>query len=70
LKNVAFVASGDAGGVTYFKRTPECMSQYMTVGNTKVFVTTARGFGPEVSAKDGAVPKGSEVWLQSVITMK
>jgi type IV pilus assembly protein PilX len=70
LKNVAFSAAGDAGANTYFKRPPECMSQYLTVGNTKVFVTTARGFGPEVAAKDGTVPKGSEVWLQSVVTMK
>lgn len=70
LKTVAFTASGDGGGVTYFTRLPECMSQYLTVADTKVFVTTARGFGPEVGAKDGTVPKGSEVWLQSIVTMK
>ena len=71
LTAAQFKASGDAGAVTYFKRPPECMSQYLATGDTKVFVTTARGFGPEVSAtKDGNVPKGSEIWLQSVVTMK
>jgi type IV pilus assembly protein PilX len=70
LQIVAFAAAGDAGTVTYFHRPPECMSQYLTAGNSKVFVTTARGFGPEVGAKDGSVPKGTEVWLQSVVTMK
>lgn len=70
LTAAQFKASGDAGAVTYFKRPPECMSQYLATGDTKVFVTTARGFGPEVGAKDGNVPKGSEIWLQSVVTMK
>lgn len=71
LTAAQFKASGDAGANTYFKRPPECMSQYLAVGDTKVFVTTARGFGPEVDGlKDGNVPKGSEIWLQSVVTMK
>ena len=70
LKIVSFNASGDTGTATYFKRPPECMSQYMAVANTKLFVTTARGFGPEVAAKDGNAPVGTEVWLQSVVTMK
>lgn len=70
LKTVAFTAAGDAGAAVYFARQPECMSQYTTPANTKVFVTTARGFGPEVGAKDGNAPKGTEVWLQSVVTMK
>lgn len=70
LKLVDFTAAGDAGTATYFKRRPECMSQFMTVANNKVFVTTARGFGPEVAAKNGSVPVGTEVWLQSVVTMK
>lgn len=71
LKTVAFTAAGDGGASTYFLRQPECMSQYTTLANTKVFVTTARGFGPEVGAKvDGVAPQGTEVWLQSVITMK
>jgi type IV pilus assembly protein PilX len=72
---VAFVAAGDGvgGNGSYYQRSPECMSQYTAAGNTKVFVTTARGFGPEVQAapnpKDGTLPTGTEVWLQSVITM-
>jgi type IV pilus assembly protein PilX len=70
LKTAAFTASGDAGGKDYFTRKPECMSQYLTPADQKVFVTTARGFGPEVGVKDGKVPNGTEVWLQSVVTMK
>lgn len=76
LKTVAFAANGDAaaaGGaaaVTFFAHPPECMAQYVVVANTKLFVTTARGFGPEVGAKDGTAPKGTEVWLQSFVTMK
>lgn len=70
-----FAAAGDGvgGNGAYFQRPPECMSQYTSAGNTKVFVTTARGFGPEVAAapnpKNGTLPVGTEVWLQSVITM-
>lgn len=70
-----FAAAGDGvgGNGLYFQRPPECMSQYTSAGNTKVFVTTARGFGPEVPAapnpKNGTLPVGTEVWLQSVITM-
>jgi type IV pilus assembly protein PilX len=70
LKTVAVTSAGDAGTAIYFARSPECMAQYLTPADTKVFVTTARGFGPEVGAKDGSAPKGTEVWLQSVITMK
>lgn len=70
LKTVAFTSAGDAGAVVYFTRQPECMAQYLTPADTKVFVTTARGFGPEVGAKDGSAPRGTEVWLQSVVTMK
>ena len=70
LKTVAIASSGDAGTKLYFTRQPECMAQYLTPADTKVFVTTARGFGPEVGAKDGSAPQGTEVWLQSVITMK
>jgi type IV pilus assembly protein PilX len=70
LKTVAVASSGDAGTKLYFTRQPECMAQYLTPADTKVFVTTARGFGPEVGAKDGSAPRGTEVWLQSVITMK
>lgn len=70
LKTVAIASSGDAGTKLYFTRQPECMAQYLTPADTKVFVTTARGFGPEVGANDGSAPRGTEVWLQSVITMK
>lgn len=70
LKTVAVTSAGDAGTKVYFTRQPECMAQYLTPADTKVFVTTARGFGPEVGAKDGSAPRGTEVWLQSVITMK
>lgn len=70
LRVVPIAASGDAGANVYFTRAPECMSQLTTPANSKVFVTTARGFGPEVGAKDGSAPAGTEVWLQSVITMK
>jgi len=70
LKTVAVTSSGDVGTNVYFARQPECMAQYLTPADTKVFVTTARGFGPEVGAKDGSAPRGTEVWLQSVITMK
>lgn len=74
-KIVPFAAAGDGlgGNLSYFQRPPECMSQYTAAGNTKVVVTTARGFGPEVTAvvgaKNGTAPVGTEVWLQSVITM-
>lgn len=73
---VAFAAAGDGvgGHGLYFQRPPECMSQYSAAGNTNVVVTTARGFGPEVQAapnpKDGTLPIGTEVWLQSVINMQ
>lgn len=72
---VAFASAGDGTGgrVRYFQRPPECMSQYTAAGNNKVVVTTARGFGPEVQAapapKNGTLPVGTEVWLQSVLTM-
>lgn len=78
LKTVPIAAAGDTGGTVYFARAPECMSQYMSL-DKKVFVTTARGFGPDVSAKPSptpttpaaaSAPKGTEVWLQSVVTME
>jgi type IV pilus assembly protein PilX len=69
LKTVIFTSAGDAGAAVYFARQPECMAQYMSL-DKKVFVTTARGFGPEVGAKDGSTPKGTEVWLQSIVNMK
>lgn len=71
---VPIASAGDvAGGPLYARRPAECMSQYTSVASTKVFVTTARGFGPEVPAlvgpKDGTAPVGTEIWLQSVISM-
>lgn len=71
LTPAQFKASGDTATITYFQRMPQCMSQYLTTGDNKTFVTTARGFGPEViDTKDGTTPQGAEVWLQSVLTMK
>ncbi len=60
----------DATGNTY-KRLPECMAQYFQAANTRTVVITARGFGPEVAADTGArdIPKGAEVWLQSILTL-
>jgi type IV pilus assembly protein PilX len=72
---VPFASAGDGTGgrVRYFLRSPECIAQYTAAGNNKVFVTTARGFGPEVqmapNPKNGTLPVGTEVWLQSVVTM-
>jgi type IV pilus assembly protein PilX len=65
-----------AGVTATFSRPPECMVERQpllsggTVSYTASYVITARGFGPEVGVKDGNAPKGSEVWLQSVVTMK
>jgi type IV pilus assembly protein PilX len=63
-----------------FKRPPECMIERMSViqagatavSSTSSYVITARGFGPEVAAADGARsrPSGSEVWLQSHIELQ
>lgn len=67
------------GGTSTFKRTPECMVEHLTVANpsgppntTGTYVITARGFGPEVAEADStrSKPIGSEVWLQSTITLK
>jgi type IV pilus assembly protein PilX len=73
LKTVPVTAAGDVGRSLYFPRPSECMSQYVSPTGGKVFVTTARGFGPEVGAKkdnDKTPPKGTEVWLQSVVTLE
>jgi hypothetical protein len=48
------------------------MAQYLQAASTRTVVITARGFGPDVAADTGgarAVPRGSEVWLQSTLTM-
>lgn len=62
-----------------YQRPPECMVEPLPVllaGGTALdmkssFVVTARGFGPEVEAADASRsrPAGSEVWLQSNITI-
>ena len=58
-----------------FQRAPECMVERIpmvavtgAITETKNYVVTARGFGPEV-ADDTARgrPTGSEVWMQSTI---
>ena len=61
-----------------YSRAPECMAEHLAVMNaaktgmdyTSTYQITARGFGPEVAA-DAAKgrPNGSEVWLQSTITV-
>lgn len=66
--------------VITYKRAPECMVEPLpivptgtkVVSTTSFFVVTARGFGPEVAAVDGARshPVGSEVWLQSHIQIQ
>ena len=64
------LALSDAGNL--IKRPPECIAQYFDPLTTRTVVVTARGFGPEVAADDGGirpVPKGSEVWLQSILTL-
>jgi Tfp pilus assembly protein PilX len=56
-------------GVTY-QRLPECLVERLLPGE-EVFVVTARGFGPEVSAlgvdAGSRRPMGTEIWLQSHI---
>lgn len=72
LRTVPVKAAGDTGAAAYFSRPAECMSQYLNSGR-KVFVTTARGFGPDVAARkdqDTTPPKGTEIWLQSLITLQ
>lgn len=72
LRTVPVKAAGDTETAAYFARPAECMSQYLNSGH-KVFVTTSRGFGPEVAARkdtDKTPPKGTEIWLQSVVTLE
>ena len=55
-----------------YKRMPECMVQFQFYATpNRRAVITARGFGPEVPVADieRAAPKGSEVWLQSIIQL-
>ncbi|CAN5489316.1 hypothetical protein BH11PSE7_BH11PSE7_01670 [soil metagenome] len=69
---VPFADSQSTSSARYFKRAPECMAQYYLVGKKDTAIVTARGFGPDVAAVDSArsVPKGAEVWLQSVLTLQ
>ena len=66
---------------TTYKRPPECMVEPLSmpppdagavVGGATSFVITARGFGPEVVAANASRsrPVGSEVWMQSQITVQ
>jgi len=74
--NILDAALLNQANITYatYKRLPECMIE---VGEDKskddasIFKITARGFGPEVSAANNnrARPVGTEVWLQSTITI-
>lgn len=76
IANVTIVGTGalslsDSSGDLY-KRPPECMAQYLQATSTRTVVVTARGFGPEVASDNGAtrpVPQGSEVWLQSTLSL-
>lgn len=66
----AFADIAGAAPVKYFNRPPECIAQYQAPGDLQRVIVTARGFGPEVSAtRTNTAPVGTEVWLQSVITM-
>lgn len=75
---LSLVNQTEMTGKTY-QRPPECMVEPLPVllaGGTALdmkssFVVTARGFGPEVEAADASRsrPAGSEVWLQSNITI-
>jgi type IV pilus assembly protein PilX len=74
LNIVPLTAFGDVAGgpnpVAYFNRPPECIAQYVAVGDVQRVNITARGFGPEVPTdRTDTAPVGTEVWLQSVITM-
>lgn len=55
---------------TMLRRFPECMVEFKA-GTTNIVIITARGFGPEVAAVDQmrSAPVGSEVWLQSNLTL-
>lgn len=73
LTVVPLSSFGDTAGatpVTYFQRAPECMAQYIALADPTRVMVTARGFGPEVSStRTSTAPVGTEVWLQSVITL-
>lgn len=69
---IASFAQGDLGvGASIFRRMPECMTEYRDADKKQVIVT-ARGFGPEVRSVDSsrAAPRGTEIWLQSIISLQ
>jgi Tfp pilus assembly protein PilX len=59
------------GKASLYKRAPECMVESLTKTPKYHFIITARGFGPEVAAAGtkGSRPLGTEVWLQTHITL-
>lgn len=68
ITTLTIASANDTGTRTFFARSPECMAQYLTVGSTANAVITVRAFGPEVANGIGK-PAGTEVWLQSRITL-
>ena len=60
------------GATPIYKRAPECLMEFIKdKPNFCAIVITARGFGPEVAAAGtkGSRPLGTEVWLQTHITL-
>lgn len=60
-----------------YKRPPECLIEHLAATGTplhnKLFVVTARGFGPEVASATALTdkrPTGSEVFLQSTVELE
>lgn len=72
VTSVPFADSASLAKLRYFKRSPECMAQYVAVGDVNTTVVTARGFGPDVPPADAArsAPRGAEIWLQSILTLE
>ena len=65
----------NAAAAPTYSREPECMVEELLAtpaGTSKLYIVTARGFGPEVAKVDSArtPPSGSEVWLQSHIEIE
>lgn len=70
LNVIPLAAFGDTPAAAYFNRPPECIAEYAAVADTSRVIVTARGFGPEVpTERTNTAPVGTEVWLQSIITM-
>ena len=49
-----------------YKRSPDCIAQYVATGS-RVFQVVCRGFGPEVPSSRAVPPLGAEVFLQTTI---